>query len=102
MAGGERVDAGLAIHHVDLRNRNSGSDRHFFDDIQEFALVQVGRIRINQPAVEELGDRTSTAGERERLEKAAGSDDAKGAEGGGEEQRDLRWSRGGFLRLFLH
>ena len=52
MAGGERVDPRLAIHYVDLRDGDAGGDRHFFDNVEELPFVRIGRIRIDQAAIE--------------------------------------------------
>jgi hypothetical protein len=62
MAGGKRVDAGLVIHDVDLRDGNAGSDRHLLDDIEELPFVEINRVRVDEAAIQQLRHRAATAG----------------------------------------
>jgi len=64
MARGERVDPGFAIHYVDLRHRDAGSDRHFLDDIEKLALLDIRRVGINQTAIQHLGHGAAAPGQR--------------------------------------
>jgi hypothetical protein len=90
MPGGERIDARLVVHDVNLRNRNAGCDRHFFDDVEQLALVRVDRVRIDEAAIEQLRDRAPAASERQRLEKTAHRDHGERAESGADEDLELR------------
>ena len=38
VAGGERVDAGFVLEHVDFRHRHAGGDRHFLDHVAQALL----------------------------------------------------------------
>ena len=49
VAGGEGVDAFLVVEHIDLRHGHAGRDGHFLDDIEQFAFVRVGRVRVDEP-----------------------------------------------------
>src|SRR6266550_1574052 len=47
MPGRKRVDPSFAIHDVNLWDGDAGSDRHFFHNVQQLALIGVARVGIN-------------------------------------------------------
>ena len=62
-AGGEGVDRGLVVHHVDRRHRHAGGQRHFFDHVQQAAFGQIGRLRIDEPAAHHVRDHLAAGGQ---------------------------------------
>ncbi len=80
-AGSEGVDRGLVVHHVDRRYRHSGGQRHFFHDVQEPALGQIGRLRIDEPAAHHVRDDLAAGGQLGDLIKASNRNDDGRAQG---------------------
>ena len=76
-AGGERVDALLLVEQKHGRHGHAGGEGHFLDDVQQPALDGIGRVRINAPAAEPLGDDGAAAGQLSDLEQAAAADERK-------------------------
>jgi hypothetical protein len=64
--GGERVDAGLVLQHVDLGHRHAGGERHLLDDVVQAPLQRV---------LLEAGD--ALAAERHRHRAAAAAQAAQ-------------------------
>ena len=67
VAGGEGVDALLLVHHIDLRHGHAGGERHFLDDVQQLALVEVRAVRIQQPPAHHGRNRAAALGEFHRF-----------------------------------
>ncbi len=59
----------FVVEHEHGRHRHARGQRHFFDDIQQPALDRIGRIRIDAPAAEPLGDNRAAAGQLGDLEQ---------------------------------
>ncbi len=92
-AGGERVDAGFAVHQVDRRRRGARGDRHLFDDVEQPALDRVRGAAIHQPAAKLLGDHPAAAAQlRDPVEAAAANHD-QGGNQGQEQQARVRGGR---------
>ena len=70
---GERVDRVLVIHDEHARHRDAGRDRHLLDDVEQAAIEQVARRRIDRPRTDHLRDRVAAGRERAHLDcRAAG------------------------------
>ncbi len=54
--GGESVQAGFVVEHVNRRDRHAGGDRHLLDDIEQAALMEVGGVQIDPASADALRD----------------------------------------------
>ncbi len=99
-AGGEGVDGGLVVEEVDGGHGNAGGEGHFFDDVEETALGEIGGVRMDLATADALGDGGTAAGELVPLIKGREADDGEGAEGDEAEEPGLPegGGRGGELR----
>ena len=98
VAGGEGVDAVLRVHDIDLRHGHAGGDGHFLDDIEQFAFVGIGRVRVDEPAAHHFRNHAAALGQRHGFIAAADEDDRQRAGGHAQEQlrvpqRELRLPR---------
>jgi len=51
------------VHHVELRYRNTTGNRHFLDDIAQFAFFRVAGVRINSPGTNHSRHARAASGE---------------------------------------
>src|SRR5690606_34311674 len=79
--GRERVDARLALEHVDLGSRQAGRDRHLLDDVQQPLAGEIGRIARHLAAAEHPRDLSAAAGERRRPIRARREHEPERADG---------------------
>ena len=70
MSGRKGVNPGLAVHDVNLWHRYTRSDRHFFYDVQQLALIGVRRVRVNQAPVQQFGDCAAATSQLQGFEDA--------------------------------
>jgi hypothetical protein len=62
VTGSEGVDTSFLVEYEDLWDRNSGCDRHLFDNIPQATFSQIGCLRLDSPSAEQLSHcSTSTA-----------------------------------------
>ena len=88
VAGRERVDPLLILEQIDGGDRRPRGDRHLLDDVEHPALVRVGRVRVDRPAVQELGHGMTSPRERGDPVGAPPADQREG--GHGHQQEELR------------
>jgi hypothetical protein len=74
VAGGEGVDAGLVVEHVDGRHGRARRDGHLLHDVDEPALRLVGGVRADSPAAQQLGDAAAALPELQGAHRAADAD----------------------------
>ncbi len=87
-SGGEGVDGILRVHHVDGRNGHARGDRHLLDEVEEAALVVVGRVQVDLAPAEAAGDDGATSRELQGLAGRGEEDDRRRADRGeGEDRR---------------
>jgi hypothetical protein len=72
--GGERVDAGLVVEHVDLRHRHTRRERHLLDHVEQRLFLEVDRARRHAPAAEHLGDGRAARAQLHGAEHRAAAD----------------------------
>ena len=64
-----------SVEHEHRRHGHARGEGHFLDDVQQPAFGRIGRVRIDAPAAEPLGDDRAAAGELSDLEQAAAADE---------------------------
>ena len=78
-AGGEGVQAGLVLEHVDGGHRDAGGDGHFLDDVEQLTLAEVGGLRVDRPAAGHLGDGGAAGAHLRPFIEGGETDDGDGA-----------------------
>ncbi len=87
-AGGEGIEAGFIIEHVDGGDGHPRGDGHLLDHVEQAALLQIDRVRFEAPAADAFGDgRASRAKDGPFVERAASNDDQRA---GGDCQQERR------------
>ena len=83
VAGGERVDAGLVGHQVDVRYRHAGGDRDLLDHVAQAAQLRVSGIRRHRCRAHTLGDALATVGQAHDAEQRTEPDPGQHDHAGG-------------------
>jgi len=61
-AGGEGVDGGFVVEDKDGGHGHTGGESHFFHDIEQAALGEIGGVRIDAASADALGDGGTAGG----------------------------------------
>ena len=93
VAGGEGVDAVLLLHQIDGRHRRPGGDGHLLDDVEDLALVGVGRRGREGTPAHQLGHVVPAAGQRGDPEEASTADQGEHRRRHGREEPRVPESR---------
>ncbi len=84
VTGDKGVDAGFLIHHVQGRDGDAAGDRHFLDDVAQFALVGVAGIRVDFPGSDHLRHPFTTTGQVHPAHQRPATDQQHDSRGGQE------------------
>ena len=86
---GECVDTLLLVHDVNLRDRDTGGESHFLDDILEAAFMEVGGDAVEVSAAEVARNGVTPLSELAGLEEVGEENDAGCDDGATDERGEI-------------
>ena len=89
-AGGKGVEAGLVVEHVHGRDGHARGNGHLLDDVEQAAFLEVGRVRLQAPTADALGDRGTPGAKDGPFVQRTETDDGQRAGGDGQQQRRVK------------
>ena len=93
--GGECIQSGFSVEYIDGGDRHAGGDRHFLDDIEEAALMQIRGVGIQAAASDAFRHRGAAGAELRPFVERSQSD--HGERSGGHRGQHRRTEPFGFL-----
>ena len=106
VAGGECVDAGFLLKHVNLGHRHTRSQRDFLDHVAQTAPVDIPRVGLDQRAAKLPRDLATARPQAGRLEQAGQADNGDtgnraAAQQGPARLYGLDHAAGGYIRIIV-